>query len=339
MAPRRQVTQDWMCVRRGGVGRRLSAALALVAAVSVLAPVGPFAPAAVATENTVRARGIELAKVARSRAKAKSFGLAAQMFHEAYDIDRAEWRYLFSAARCEQLAGLYARAEKTYARFLKTGPTAHPLRDRAVRELTTVRIAMAETTAAAQAEAEQRRARESAAHEAAMRRAAAAKRRTETAVGATVAVTGGPATTGAATTGPATTGQAAGPLGVRGGASATSGSWQRPTGWTTLALGVVAAGVGGALYGLAMADKGDLEATVRDGRDAAGAVTALTFDDAQAKKASIDGRLQTWGAMTAAGAGVAIVGAVLLATSPRAPRPLAALAPDGSWQVGWMVRF
>jgi len=91
--------------------------------------------AADASPKSIRERGIELARVAKSRAKAKSFGLAAKMFHEAYNIDRAEFSYLFSAGRCEQLDGNVEKAAATYRRFLEISPTDHKLRPRASAEL------------------------------------------------------------------------------------------------------------------------------------------------------------------------------------------------------------
>ncbi|MCO4763795.1 MAG: hypothetical protein KC502_19940 [Myxococcales bacterium] len=323
---------------------------ALVVACCLSAATFASVSPALCADKTVRARGIELAKVARSRAKAKSFALAAQMFHEAYNIDRTEWSYLFSAGRCEQLAKQFDKAERSYARYLNVSPTDHKLRQRAIRELTNVRMALAK---------------------------ARANNRAPAVVGGAPPVAGDqpPASTGAGATGAGSTGTAAakpatspakltpntaaktGPASVpapsRTQPSTTpktsammtrtvqpaGGSWHRPVGWGGVAVGVIVAGVGGALYAMAAGDKSDLETQVADGTNEGGLIAGISFADAQSQKSAIESRLSTWGAVTAAGAGLVTVGAILLATAPDSGSPVAALSPDGRWQFGWRVQF
>ncbi len=320
------------------------------------------APAVSAQAATARERGIEIAAVAKARAKAGSFKLAAQMFHEAFKIDGTEWSYLFSAGRCEQLGGQLVASEATYTRFLQVAPGGHALRDRAIRELTQVRVALAKKNADAarrSAEAKAALAKHTAAQEAA-RKAEAARRAAEDRARAARAASDKAAKRGVAARGhdgvpapPRVGGDA--PAGAAGGTAAPIGAvdastaagararpasgWHGPVGWGGVITGVVAAGVGGALFGLAASDRSALEQRVADGTDAAGRISGISHREAQAEKAAIERRLSRWGVLTAAGAATAAIGAVVLGLQPSAGASVTLAPTRGGLQLGWAARF
>ncbi len=330
------------------------------------------APAVSAQAATARERGIEIAAIAKARAKAGSFKLAAQMFHEAFKIDATEWSYLFSAGRCEQLGGQLVASEATYTRFLQVAPGGHALRDRAIRELTQVRVALAKKNADAarrSAEAKAALAKHTAAQDAA-RKAEAARRAAEDRARAARAASDRAARDGAAGDGTARRGAAArghdgvpapprvggdAPTGAAGGTAAPSGAvdastaasararpasgWHGPVGWGGVITGVVAAGVGGALFGIAASDRSALEQRVADGTDAAGRITGISHREAQAEKAAIERRLSRWGVLTAAGAATAAIGAVVLGLQPSAGASVTLAPTRSGLQLGWAARF
>lgn len=294
--------------------------------------------------QSIRERGIEIARVAKSRARAKNFALAAQLFREAYRVDRAEWSYLFSAARCEQLGGDLKQAQQTYQRFLDIAPTDHALRGRATSELAQVQQALrarepkasegAAPPVAAPVEPKEEEFAEPAVVTPAMRQAS-------------VPPLGGvepPPQPGSNPTAPGNE-PARTPEGatrVRPPAAVTAApasGLQRTLGWVGVGLGVAVGGAGGALFALASGDKRSLEREVNGSLDSGGKVTALTHETAQARKGEIEGRLQRWGIVAGVGAGLTAVGALLLATSPDQVQVEAGLCPGGGVRLAWTKRF
>lgn len=128
-----------------------------------------------------RAKARQLAVVAKERAKAKRFDLAAEMFHEAFAMNPTAWAFLFSAARCEQLDGKLTTAKRDYTRYLSYSKGDHGLRVRAQGFLKEVEADVEKKRAAAAAERDEETAKDAAktANEAAKQADIDAKRSAE----------------------------------------------------------------------------------------------------------------------------------------------------------------
>jgi hypothetical protein len=134
-------------------GRRLPHPIAFqqfLAAVLCTAVLGfsGHAHAANKPSNKAVAKARQLAVVAKERAKAKRFDLAAEMFHEAFVMNPNAWAFLFSAARCEQLHGVLDDAKRDYTRYLSYSKGDHGLRARAQGFLMEVEAALMKRKAA-----------------------------------------------------------------------------------------------------------------------------------------------------------------------------------------------
>ncbi len=97
----------------------VSRAIGGLVALSLLLPSAGFATK---LDKAEQAAAISIA--ARGKAQAGDFKTCAELYHQAWLMDASERGYLYSAARCEQKAGLLTRASQDYARYLD-GATAN----------------------------------------------------------------------------------------------------------------------------------------------------------------------------------------------------------------------
>lgn len=82
-----------------------------------------------------------LSVVAKSKADAGDFALAAELYQQAFRSDATELGYLYSAARCWHKAVRWPEAELAYDDFLKRAPADHPQRAKALQFVEEVRKA------------------------------------------------------------------------------------------------------------------------------------------------------------------------------------------------------
>jgi hypothetical protein len=102
--------------------------------------------------------------------------------------------------------------------------------------------------------------------------------------------------------------------------------WQRPAAWTSLGVGVLAAGLGAALLVGTSAAQADLDAKIAK-KDATGKTVGISYAAAEEEQAALNLRGNLgWGAV-ALGLAVGGAGTWLLITVPEGPR--VALAPCG----------
>jgi len=89
-----------------------------------------------------QARAHRLAVEAKRSGRAGDFDLGAQLYLKAATLHPEEPRYLYSAARYEQRAGLPIEARRDYREFLRRVGRHHSFRARAVRHLAEVNKAL-----------------------------------------------------------------------------------------------------------------------------------------------------------------------------------------------------
>jgi len=82
-----------------------------------------------------------LSVVAKSKADAGEFALAAELYQQAFRSDPAELGYLYSAARCWHKAVRWTEAEAAYDDFIKRAAPDHPQRAKALQFVEEVRKA------------------------------------------------------------------------------------------------------------------------------------------------------------------------------------------------------
>ncbi len=114
-------------------------ALGVVGGVSVNAPAPVYAESSDDVAEKKK-QAIELAKMARSRARDGKFALAAKMYLKAYDIDASNLNYLYSAARCQHLGGQLGEAHDNYLMFLRAAPKDHKLRPKVQAQFSALRL-------------------------------------------------------------------------------------------------------------------------------------------------------------------------------------------------------
>lgn len=127
----------------------------------------PEAVHAATLDKTEQAAAVSIA--ARAKAQTGDFKTCAELYHQAWKMDAGERGYLYSAARCEQKAGLLTRADHNYTKYLDGASTQDRLVARArqhrdeVRAGLRVQAQQAARRAAAQRKTQQRKARQQAA--------------------------------------------------------------------------------------------------------------------------------------------------------------------------------
>ena len=85
-----------------------------------------------------------LSIVAKGKADAGEFALAAEMYLQAWRLYAKETGYLYSAARCFHKAARWEDAGKAYAEFGRVAPADHPARSKALGYQEEVRRAAAD---------------------------------------------------------------------------------------------------------------------------------------------------------------------------------------------------
>jgi len=111
------------------------------------------APALAATPVAQKDAAAVLSRLAADKHDAREFAKAADLFHEAYQLDRDFPAYLYSAARCEDKAGMNAEAERDYQRFIDAAPRGHEKLGDAAKNLSDIRAKVAAEREAAAARA------------------------------------------------------------------------------------------------------------------------------------------------------------------------------------------
>ncbi len=124
--------------------RRLASLLALAL---LLCAAPGWAADAVAKQEEAAA----LSVVAKSKADAGDFAIAAELYQQAFRSDPAELGYLYSAARCWHKAVRWVEAEAAYDDFLKRASADHPQRGKALQFVEEVRKAKHDDAARAKA--------------------------------------------------------------------------------------------------------------------------------------------------------------------------------------------
>lgn len=267
----------------------------------------------------------DLGVLAAQRAKELQFGFAAKLFHEAFHLDPTGWRYLYSAARCEQLDGDLAQAASDYDAFLDGAPADHGLRAKAATQRAAIRRRLA--LAAAPPPVAQ------AANEPNPPPPATPKTARVPTVKAPTSAAAPPAPPrNLAPPPPAPRAAAARP--AAGIADTTpQPSWRRPLGWTLTAAGGISTIAGLVAWGMAMGDKGDLEDKLGQ-VDTAGAIRGIDAATAQSERNRIDSNLQFGGGAALIGATVAALGLyAVLGSSDRAAVQPAAWRGGGGLRV------
>ena len=204
---------------RAAVHTRASVATraAALAACCLVAAVLVSQPAAAQKRLTTAEKAAAMSVVARQRAEAGQFKIAAEMYKAAYRLDGQVVGYLYSAARCAQSAGNVSGAAADYERFLAAAPVDHALAQKARGHLATCKAKVAAESAREAAERKAVADKAQAAREAAARDAAA---RAESAHAA-AAKAGKPAAQ-----------------------VASGGGWRAPTAWASVAVGVASVATG-----------------------------------------------------------------------------------------------
>lgn len=244
-----------------------------------------------------------LSIVAKAKADAGEFALAADMYEAAYRMDPTVGGYLYSAGRCAHKGGLWARAVENYKHYRQVTPPADPAYAKAGEYLaeTEIELAKVEKTKAedqAKVDAEKAAAANAAAAEKA-KTAEAAKKAAEIRV----------------------------PIVQK----PVAAAWKKPASMGAIGVGVVALGLGGYFAARGLGEIGDLQAKL-DQKDASGKVTGIERE--AALTAQSDGNRHKWvgGALIGSGAILAAVGTWLYFSLDDVK---VALAPDQlllTWQ-------
>lgn len=295
---------SWTCSRVAGVARR--AAVPLVVLALLLSAV-----AAVAAPAGKAAQAEGLAKQAAALAKQGKLGLAAQMFHAAFELNPQACGYLYSAARAEHLAGDKVTARRDYARYLKAAPADHALRKRAMTYAREVAEPAPPPAPQPAPTAARRRTPSGGAQPAAVRPAAASQQ-------GPFAVQSG--------------GKAAATVVERSGWLATH---RRTIGWIAAGAGVLGAAAGGWIYLDARGRAGDLKQ--QTALDDNGQVVGISHEEARDQATAIESELRAGGVVLGVGVAIAAAGGWLVWSSPAPPEVSLDVRPGqgGRLSVGW----
>lgn len=265
---------------------------------------------AVAQQLNSQEQAAALSLAARGKYKEQRFSVCAAMYREAFGMDRKQIGYLYSAALCEQKAGNHTAAQRDYETVLSLSMPEDPLAVKARNHLQEVRAAQ---IAAHRAEAEKRRQQRLAnevAAKAARDKAAAAQRTNKPAAIANTALAADPA-------------------------------WHKPAGWASVALGIVAVGVGGWVLVDGMSDVDDLKTKLaKDPKS--GKIEVIARADALAEQDAANSKQRMGAGVLAVGVAVAATGAWLLQPSspPKNGQQRSTLAPlIGARGLVWTTSF
>ena len=268
------------------------------------------APAPAFAEQTDAEKASGLGQLAAKRAKEHAYGFAAKLFHEAFSLDPTGWRYLYSAARCEELEGKLEEARRDYEAYLAGAPQDHELRGKA-KDQRKVVLAALKKPAAPPAVIEPAPAPVVVPAPAPVVRAVAKPVVPPANTVEPVAPAGpsakpqaaGPNADAAATSGTKVAPEAM--IGVSKGDEAAA--WRKPLGWSLAAVGGISAAVGAVVWGIAMGDKGDLESKLSQ-TNSSGVITGIDEATATSDRTRIDGNLRLGSGAALAGVGVAALG-------------------------------
>ena len=258
----------------------------------------PSAGFATKLDKAEQAAAISIA--ARGKARTGDFKTCAELYHQAWIMDASERGYLYSAARCEQKAGLLTRANQDYARYLDGATANDALAQKARAHQAEVRAALqreAATKLRVQAveRADQRR---EAARKASLAQAQAAKK-------AKMAATATKSTTTASA---------------------------RPMAWSTVGGGVAVAAVGGWLLWSASSSITTLEGQLAEKQD--GRIVGISHEKATSAQSSANARAGAGIAMLGVGLAATGFGTWLLLQKQTS----VSLAPMGAG-ASLLVRF
>lgn len=251
-----------------------------------------------------------LSIVAKARSEAGEFALAAELFRQAFRTDAKLPGYLYSAARCAQHGGLWARAIEDYQRFQAFAPFGDPLLAKAAEYLQEARAALARETEAARLAAQVRAAPAPALVSPAARELPAAP---APAIPAPRPIAGPLAVLSTSQREPAS------PL-----------AWRRPAGYSALATGLVGLGVGGYCLLRGRNEVAALQADLAK-TDAHGDIVGVARPEALARQDTARGHQAIGGTLLGVGVAMAAVGGYLAFTQPTSH---VTLAPTGV-QVAW----
>lgn len=221
-----------------------------------------------------------LSIVAKAKADAGEFALAADMYEAAYRMDPTVGGYLYSAGRCAHKGGLWAKAVENYKHYRQVTPPADPAYAKAGEYLAETELQLAKVDKIkaeeqAKVDAEKAAAANAAAVSAAERARAAdaAKKAAEVKIPTLQRLA------------PAT--------------------WKKPTAMGAIGVGVVALGLGGYFAASGIGEIGDLQAKL-DQRDPNGKVTGIERDAAMT--AQSDGNRHKLVGATLIGTGAILAG-------------------------------
>lgn len=283
---------------------------ALLATASAHAPATERKTFQVSKANEAAALSI----VAKSKADAGEFALAADLYRQAYRIYPQVPGYLYSAARCAHLGGLWARAAEDYEQFLAAVPASDPQHPKASAYLAEVRQTLAREAAAAE-----ERDRQAALQREKQAAAERAQRAAEEAAKRAAQASQAPAPPPPTPKPPPPQRPAVPPT-----------TWQRPVGYTTVATGIAGLGLGGYYLLRGLGEVDDLQSDLSK-TDAQGHIVGVPRDTALARQATANRHQAAGGVLLGAGVGLAALGVYLVWTRPAVQ---VAVTPDAVL-VGW----
>jgi len=244
-----------------------------------------------------------LSQAARGKYKEKRFKVCAAMYREAFNTDRSQVGYLYSAALCDQKGGNFTAAERDYRKVLGLVTPEHPLAAKAQKHAAECQASLVakqrSDAARRRAEWQRKQAAAKRARQARARAALAAQKRKNKAAQ------------------------------LRKLEMAKKPEWQRPVGWGAIAAGMITAGVGGWLIIDGMADIESLQSKL-DRTDDAGQINGIHRDDAVTAQDDANTKQLGGGAAIAVGVAIASVGAWMLAPDPVKKGTKTSLAPSAN---------
>jgi hypothetical protein len=286
--------------------RRWASAVVLAAVTAASLP--PVAMAQTKTDISPAEEAAALSIVAKSKADAGDYATAAELYLQSYKLDNKEVGYLYSAARCEQKAGLHERAAQTYRSFLAYAPESHPARAKAeeyIKECDS-QVALQRDQDRRRKEEERRKADKLAedkrkeAEKVAAAKAAADKLASDKLAADKLAAT----------------------LAKR---QQEANAWRTPAGWAAVGVGIASLAGGSVLLAGGMGDRSDLQARL-DKKDGSGLIVGISRKEALSIQSAADSDVTLGSALVGVGVALAGVGGYLLLSRPDAK---VAVGPGG----------
>lgn len=271
-----------------------------------LATAVPAVAAEPATGQAAANEAAAMSIVARGKADAGEFAVAADQYRAAYRIDPKVPAYVYSSARCFHRAGQWQKAVEDYERYLAFAPKGDPQLAKAQEYLTEARVELAK---------QQEKDKELAAEQA--RKAAAEQKEREEAARQAAAAAAAQAMANARAN------------------QAESTSWQRPAGFVAVSAGVASLAAGAVFFVMSSSEVADLKAKLTATNNT-GLITGITRDQALAEQSTANVHKAVGGALLGAGAVLGGLGAYWLLTGQAPPPQAPALhvGPGGA-QLSW----